>query len=556
MTHSAALIILRAELLAWRNRMFKAGSGRSVAVAVVLSLGAVVVGGTVFGLAAAASEFLPYARDPMLVGAFSALSILMLVVGFPTVIANFFVGPDLLQLVLAPVRPLDIFVARALLAMRANLLLGFVIGMFVIGAGAGAGASAAYYVLAPLLVVLQVLAVTALQTLLLCAVLRWVPARLARDVSVAVASVTGAVIYIAWQFTLRQTIGRTPDVSGLLAFARRIDWLPAAWPGHALSATLQGAAPAAAAWLGLTAAFAAVLIVAAGHFYGRTVVAGVGQLGGAGARWGRRRSSRAPATAVVAVSSGTPSPELAIARKDWLTYRRDVRRLSRLLPAMIFLVGYAVVFNRPQRTIGSFWNDAFLVAFVSMFMSLAVATSAIPSERRGFQLLRMAPVTMSQLLRAKILYSMLPIIALTVAISVAVAGFGGNGFGQVLELGLLSVWLGAGFVAIGVCAGAIDPRFDATDDRRMVGPAGTLFGLMSEIGFGLLSVLAFALLHVSAQVYVGRPVIGDVTLAPSLGFAMAGGAILLAAAAAGVIVFLLRTAAQRLSAFEASIASA
>ncbi len=550
MNRSPVAIILRAELLAWRNRLFKAGAGRSAAVGVLLLLGGTVVGGTVLGAADAASQFLPYARDPMLVGAFSALSILMLVVGFPTVIANFFVGPDLLQLVLAPVRPLDIFLARAVLAMRANLLLGFVVAMFAVGVGFGAGAPALYYAVALALVVLQVLLVTALQTVLLCVILRWVPARLARDVSVAVASVSGAVIYIAWQLTIRQTIGSRPDVSGLLALAKRIDWLPAAWPGHALSAALAGAPIAALGWLGLTALLGALLVPAAGYLYGRTIVAGVGQLGGAGTRW-KPRAARPQAPA----AQGMRSPEAAIARKDWITYRRDIRRLSRLLPAVIFLVGYAVVFNRPQRGIGMFWNDAFLVAFVSMFMSMAVATSAIPSERRGFQLLRMAPITMSQLLRAKILYSMLPIIGMTVGISITVAALGGNDAGQVVELGLLALWLGAGFVTIGVCAGAIDPRFEAMDDRRMVGPAGTLFGLAAEVGFGVLSVLAFTVLHVSTDVYLGHPIIGDVTLSSGLGLAFVAGALALGACAVGVLVFLLRTAQQRLASFEASIAA-
>ncbi|HYL07305.1 MAG TPA: hypothetical protein VEU76_02075 [Candidatus Udaeobacter sp.] len=552
MNRSAVAIILRAELLAWRNRVFKGGTGRTAGVGVVLLLGAFVVGGTVFGLADAASQFLPFARDPMLVGAFSALSILMLVVGFPTVIANFFVGTDLLQLVLAPVRPLEIFLARAILAMRANLLLGFVIFMFLLGAGAGAGAPIVYYALALVLVVLQVLLVTALQTLLLCLILQWVPARLARDVSVAVASISGAGIYLAWQVTLRQSLGRKPDVSGLLAFAQRIEWLPAAWPGHALSATLSGSLSDAAAWTGLTLVLGAILIVAAGYFYGRTVVTGAGQLGGASPTW-RRPSAKAARDH--AGGAAAVSPEIAIARKDWITYRRDVRRLSRLLPAVIFLIGYAVVFNRPQRGVGIFWNDVFLAAFVSMFISMAVATSAIPSERRGIMLLRISPVNMTRLLRAKILYSMLPVVGLTVVISVVVAVLGGNGPADVAQLALLSLWLGFGFVAIGVCAGAIDPRFDSVDDRRMVGPGGTLAGLGAELAFGTLSVLAFTVLHVSWQVFLGQPLIGDLTFAPALAVAFVGGALVLAAAAVAVIVFLLRIASSRLSSFEASIAT-
>lgn len=548
---SAATLIVSTELHAWRNRLLKGSGVRAIVLTIVLLLGAIAVGGAVFSLAAGASSFLPNLREPMLVGAFSALSILMLVVGFPTVIGNFFVGSDLMQLVIAPVRPLEIFLGRSVIAMRANLLLGFVIATFVIGAGVGAGAAPAYYFLAVALVVLQVLMVTALQTLLLCLVLQWVPARLARDVSVAVASISGAIIYLGWQLALRQTLGRHPDVSGLVSFAHRIDWLPAAWPGHALSSVLDGAPIAASGWIGLTLLLAVLLTGAAAYFYSRTLVTGLGQFGGAGALFKRRAiKPRGPA------ARGVVSPEMAIARKDWIIYRRDIRRLSRLLPAVIFLVGYAVVFNRPVRGIAGFWNSAFVVAFVSMFMSMAVATSAVPSERRGFQLLRMAPMTMGQLLRAKTLYSMLPIVGLTTCVSVAVAVLAKNSLGDVLQLAALALWLGFGFVAIGVSAGAIDPRFDAIDDRRMIGPAGTFAGLGAEVGFGMLSLLAFTGIRVAAEVFAGHAVIGDITLPNAIAAAILAGAVVAAALAAGVVFLLLRMAVGRLESFEASITSA
>ena len=78
---------------------------------------AIFIGGGAFSLGAGAAHFLPTAIDPLLVGGFTGLSVLMLVVGFPTVIATFFVGRDLLLLTLAPVRTIEIFAARLTLAM-------------------------------------------------------------------------------------------------------------------------------------------------------------------------------------------------------------------------------------------------------------------------------------------------------------------------------------------------------------------------------------------------------------------------------------------------------
>ncbi len=551
MNRSPVAVILGAELRAWRNRILKSPSPRSALIAFVLLIGALVVGGSVFALADGAAQILPTARDAMLVGSFSALSILMLVVGFPTVIANFYVGSDLVQLVLAPVRPIEIFIARAILAMRANLLLGFVIAAFVLGVGAGSAASPAYYVVAVLLIALQVLLVTAVQAILLSFVLRLVPARLARDVAVAVASISGAGVYLLWQVTLRQTIGRKPDVSGLVSFAQHVDWLPSAWPGHALSAALDGSLAASLAWLGLSVAVSCALIGVAGALYGSTLPAGIGQLGGAPSRWRATKGARTPRSAA---GEKVVSPELAIARKDWISYRRDVRRLSRLVPAVIFLCGYALVLNRPTRGLTGFWNDVFVIAFISMFMSLAVATSAIPSERRGFQLLRLAPFRMSQLLRAKILLTMMPIVGLSLVICIVIAATSGSTLEEVVQLVGLALWLGLGFVAIGVSAGAIDPRFEAVDDRRMVGPLGTLTGLGAELGFGALSVLAFVLFHVAARVYEGVPV-GTLPSSPAFALVFAGGGVVVAVLAAVVVALLVRSAASRLRSFEQAIAS-
>src|SRR4029077_5152728 len=148
--------------------------------------------GGAFTVGATAGKFLRTAVDTVLVGGFTGLSVLMLVVGFPTVIATFFVGRDLLQLALAPVRTIEIFAARLTLAIGANLLISCILLAIVLGVGYGTHAPIAYFVVAVFLILTQVLVVTATQTVLMSMVLRWVPARMARDVAAAVAGLTGA----------------------------------------------------------------------------------------------------------------------------------------------------------------------------------------------------------------------------------------------------------------------------------------------------------------------------------------------------------------------------
>ena len=553
MSGFATVIILRAELLALRHRTLKRGTPRLVLLAIFLLAAAVFIGGGAFTVGATAGHFLPVARDPMLAGGFTALSVLMLVVGFPTVIATFFVGRELLQLVLAPIRPLDIFIARLVLAMSANLLISAILLMATLGLGVGSNAPPAFYPLAALLIFIQVLVVTALQAVLMAVVLQWVPARLARDVAAAVAGLAGAGFYLAWNISLRQSFSPRshPDLANLDSLIQRVEWLPSAWPGHALSALIAGNAAETAIWVAFSVALAAMVLAVAEILYRRTLMTGLGVFGGPQPIW-RRGSARQ--TQVVA-KAGAGSPLRAIALKDWLSYRRDIRRLARVLPAFLFPIGYAFAFLRPSRSMLGFWTEVFLVGFISMFMSTALATPSIPSERRGFQLLRMAPMTMWQVLRAKILLTLPPVLVLTLIFGVVVAVVSGSSVPQFAELAVLVVWLGIGFVSVGVASGAVDPRFDATDDRRAVGLVGSITGIGGALGFGLLSVGSFALFVFGFSVGAGTVHLGPIPSTPAVGALMWSVGLILAAGAAAIVVALAWFANSRLRAYEGTIAT-
>ena len=549
---AATRTILRVEILALRHRLMKRGTARLALLAVALIAAGIFIGGGAFSLGAGAAHFLPTAIDPLLVGGFTGLSVLMLVVGFPTVIATFFVGRDLLLLTLAPVRTVEIFAARLTLAMAANLLISSILLAVILGVGVGAGAPPVYFVITVPLIFVQVLAVTCVQTALMSVVLRWVPARRARDVAAAVAGLTGAGLYLAWNLSLRQSFsGRSrQDLANLNTLLQRVDWLPSAWPGHALGAIIAGNLSAAAAWSLLSLLLGVVLLTLAAVLYQRTLMAGLGIFGSAQAIW-----SRKPRRAAARSPRGNPSPALAIAGKDWLGFRRDIRRLSRLIPALLFPIGYLFAVARPSQRMGGFWAEVFLVGFMSMFMSTSLATPSIPSERRGFQLLRMAPLPMWQVLRAKILLTLPPVLAMTIVFSVVVAMVSHEGADRAIELGTLVVWFGCGFVAIGVSAGGIDPRFDALDDRRAVGLVGTLAGVGGSLGFALLSAGALALFVFGADAIGGATRLGPIPATPELGALMWGIGIVLAAGSLAIVGFLLWLANSRLRSNEVAVAN-
>lgn len=555
-TPGALEVILRAELVSMRNRLLKRHRARLVVLAVITIVFGGFAAAGIFSLGAAAGHFFAILADPLLAAAFTALSLLMLLLGFPTVIASLFVGRDLLQLVVAPVRTRDIFVARLVMAMNANLLISAVLTAGVVGLGIGAGAPFIYYPMVLLLIAAQVVAVTALQAILISVIVRWVPARMARDVAAGVAGLTGAGLYLAWNLSLRQTFARRgrPDISGIASLVRPIDWLPTSWPAHALSAAVVGNVGVALGWVIGALALAAILVAIAQLLYERTLLAGMGIFGGATIAW-RRRAERAERAARPSVARGAGSPALAIARKDWLGFRRDVRRLTRLVPALLLPLGYILAFSQQGRILGGFWTNVALVTFLSMFMASALATPSIPSERRGFQLLRMAPITMWQLLRTKVFIALPPVLGMMVVFNVALVVTGKSGVGQLVGLLLLGIWLGVGFVSISVSGGAIDPRFEAADDRRSVGVLGSIASLGGALAFAVLSVGALALFFFGSQAISGTADLGPIPSTPAIGLAMIGGATLFIAGGGGLVGIMLWLANDRLRSFEGTIAT-
>jgi hypothetical protein len=547
---SAIQTILGAQLLALRNRVAKRGTARLAVLAVFVLIAVIVIGGGAFTLGDAAGQFLPMARDALLVGAFTALAVLVLVVGFPSVIATFFVGRDLLQLVVAPVRPVEIFVARALLAMSANLLISGILVAALLGVGIGSGASLIYYPLTLLLVFVEVLGLTAFQAILMSLVLRWVPSRLARDIAAAVAALAGIAFYIAWNLSVRPNFRprHAPDLTNLTTLVQRVEWLPSAWPGHALNAVVAGNASSALAWTLITLVFALLLVAAASMLYERTLLAGLGLFGGGQSVW-----KRGPARLNQPAGTGAGSPGGAIARKDWLGYRRDVRRLTRLLPALLFPIAYALSLVGPSRAVNGFWSDVFLAVFISMFMSTSLAVPSIPSEHRGFQLLRMSPLSMWRVMQVKIMLTLPPVLALTMLLTLAIGLAGGNDVAQLVQLAGLVVWLAIGFVAIGVSAGAIDPHFEAADDRRAVGMIGTLSVMGGALGFASLTVGSFALIRLSVLVAAGASHLGPVPSTPLIGLVIGMVGLVLAAGAAAVVAVLLAVGNSRLRSYEGVI---
>ena len=144
---------------------------------------------------------------------------------------------------------------------------------------------------------------------------------------------------------------------------------------------------------------------------------------------------------------------------------------------------------------------------------------------------------------------------MTIVFSVVVTLVSHDGADRAIELGALVVWLAFGFVAVGVSAGGIDPRFDAPDDRRAVGLVGTLAGLAGSLGFALLSAGALALFIYGGDAIGGATRLGPIPVTPQLGAFMWGTGVVLALGSLAIVGLLLWLANSRLQSNEVAVAN-
>lgn len=527
---STTALILRAELRNARNWLLKTKPGRSAGIG--MAVGAVLLGPPLLGGASFAGFALGHLGiDPagIFAGGFSAVALLMFIFGLPGIISAFFADRQLLLYAAAPISSLQLYVARLVQASLPAGLVGVVVLAAIFGYGIGARLNAAFGLFAIVLVAALALTVVSVEVGVMSLVLRIVPATRARDVAGVVLALLGSSFYLL-QFTLRGPIGRVADdpnqaLRQVSALGARLVWLPTSWPAEALSAWAIHGPLQAVGWTALSLAAAAVAVAVGWLLHKQTFVLGLGVFGEAGAGSSKRRRVRVQPSAARATA---PDPVAALAGKDFLTLRRDFRRLAGVLPAVGMAVVYTFV-NAGHAGAG-FWGVALPIGFVPGFVSLSVAVPAIASEGRGMQLLVLAGLPMRILLLAKLLFALPIVLALTMVTAIALSVANGAGLAQSVEVAAFAVWLGCGAPAIAVAAGAMGPDFAAADPRRGVSPGWYIGGMLLVAIFGALSYGALFAFQLAAGGTLAQ-------LLVPLGFLLLAGA---AAVVAGMLAAGLR----------------
>jgi len=549
---SIVYTLVRADVTGFYNRMMRMDRRRLTLISLCVPLLAAAVLAPAVSLGAGMASLGPSAATGVLTIGFTSLGMVMLVVGLSSVMVSFFTSRDLLLLAGAPIRLRDIYLARLVVAARASALVaGLLLGALV-GYGASIGAGIAYWIAVPLMVASVVVGATALQVALLSAIVRVVPASRARTMVSVIAALTGSVFWLGWLLLRSQeTVSGSSDsltqtAASAAGLGERLVWLPTAWPARALSGFARNDV-SAPLWM-LTTLIITFALLALGHaVFVQAFRRGLSALGEVPRRTAAaQRAAMRGAGVVAAGAMPARSPLAALVIKEWTVMRRDSRRLAALLPLCVIAAVYPLI-GPGGNDGGDFWTSVVrggsLSLMLPFFFTQMLAAPAVALEGRGFFLMRLAPLDIGTLLRAKVIAVAVPMCTATcIACVVLGVSHGGDAL-QVLALLGFGVWLALGATAIGVSGGAIGARFDAEDPRRAVSTGAALGATVASLSFlGLSAIAALQLARAAGVVVVRSPLLNGADSGGAL-----GAAALLLAVALGIVVMMLGLAQRRLA---------
>jgi len=267
-----------------------------------------------------------------------------------------------------------------------------------------------------------------------------------------------------------------PDIPGASA-----PWLPSGWAGRSAAAAVGADWLTAIGWALVLLAVSAVIFTLGAALSGRLYLAGWIQ-----AVPPRRRKATPLRGRRLRGALPLLSPVLAsIVVKDWRMRTRDLAQLVRFVMPVVFLF---VIFGlRFPRLLGSVQGLGegpaaamlgLVPAWVLLFsLSISLGLSAVSLEGKSIWVYAASPNTTLRFLQGKCWSAALPtgvFVALVAAVSEILIR---PGWPWAVTAVLLAVAQAASVTTLMVGIGAVFARFDWTDARRMMHPAGVFIGM-------------------------------------------------------------------------------
>ncbi|MDD5628341.1 MAG: hypothetical protein PHU21_04715 [Elusimicrobia bacterium] len=337
------------------------------------------------------------------------------------------------------------------------------------------------------------------------------PSSRTRDVVWVLSSLSLTVLYGMVRFAEPERLIR-PDalqvVAEYLAYlqAPTAQYFPSWW----LTAALKAAAAGKVAVLARNAALlygSAVLVYA-----GLTALAGrVYFVGYSGAQAGRQRRLELRIAPMAERLLGLPRELGALFWKERRTFFRDVKHWSQILLIMglvfvyLFSIQRLPLDNADLKSLVSFLNVG-TAGFVLAALGLRFTYPAISLEGRSWWVLGSAPVSVGAIMRQKFLFSVIPMTAIALVLSLATNHIlQADGFSAGLSTGalLLITWT---LAAMGIGFGAMFPMFTVENIHQIESSLGGFVYMASALGYigATIMILAWPM-QMHFQERFGRP---------------------------------------------------
>ena len=441
----------------------------------------------------------------------SSLFIGTLLTSFGVLLQAMYLSGDMDFLLSTPLPIRAVFIAKLLQAVLPNVALIALFGLPILfGLGVSSGYAAVYYPLVVLVMIALALAAAGLASLLVMLVVRVMSPRRAAELLAFAGAMFGFLCSQMGNFA--NTFGKNIHISGtrlagILVLAD-IRWLPLNWAGQGLVALGQSHWSSGILLVGGTFVFTigvfwSALLTAQRWYYsgwaGMQVVA----------RKKKRPASRPvrPATNRPVLASLLPRPVLGIMQKDFLTLRRDLRKMSQLISPLILGAMYTFSILRsggnspfgrgesPGLFAESFraalsYTSVGMSLFVGLMILSRLAGMGFSQEGKNYWVLKASPVRTGQLLAAKFLVAYLPALALGLIFLIVISILQGFSALQFLYSLVALVMCQAGATGILLAFGVTGANFNWDDPRRMnsggLGCLGQILTMLYlPISFGL-----------------------------------------------------------------------
>ena len=422
--------------------------------------------------------------------------------GLVTALSTFFLSEDLKLLMALPVPVRRLFYARF---TRTVVMASWMVVVFMAPALAGIGyarcAPVIYYVTALLTIVPFVVIPVALGSALTLLLVNVFPARRARDILMLMGLVFAAGIVLLLRFVQPEQLLRVeslPEVTDFFATLQSpiTPLLPSFWAGETLFASLKGSSDLlhlAALW-STAAALTLALRFANDRWYF------VGFSKAQEARKARFTRHRWLDLIVKALPLSTVRRHLLV--KDIKVFLRDVSQWSQLLLllalVMVYLYNFRVLdLDRVPYMTGVLKNiygllNLGMAGFVLATVAVRFVFPAVSAEGAAFWIIRTAPVTMKDFLWSKFWTGLVPVLGLTLTLTVVANQFLGVDPVVKLVSALAVVFMCFALVGLAAGLGARYPRFAAENPTQIAGSYGGVAFMVLAVLFVMVTIALLA----------------------------------------------------------------